>query len=154
MPAFKGYHGFPATLCTSVNEEVIHGIPSARALATTSATRLDDLPDVPTMAEILPGAPDVTNWGAILAPAGTPEPVVNFLAQSIDKALAKPEVRKVYETHGYDVKVSSPRDTDAFVGREVEKFRVVVREAGILKSDVKYEEIIDMSFVESVRASL
>jgi len=32
VPAFKGYHGFPATLCTSVNEEVIHGIPSARAL--------------------------------------------------------------------------------------------------------------------------
>ena len=31
-PAFKGYHGFPATLCTSINEEVVHGIPSKRAL--------------------------------------------------------------------------------------------------------------------------
>src|SRR5690606_38662091 len=31
-PAFKGYHGFPATLCISINEEVVHGIPSKRAL--------------------------------------------------------------------------------------------------------------------------
>jgi methionyl aminopeptidase len=32
VPAFKGYHGYPATICTSINEEVIHGIPSGRRL--------------------------------------------------------------------------------------------------------------------------
>jgi methionyl aminopeptidase len=41
VPAFKGYHGFPATLCTSVNEEVIHGIPSARALVTGDIVSID-----------------------------------------------------------------------------------------------------------------
>ncbi|MCX6542920.1 MAG: type I methionyl aminopeptidase [Acidobacteria bacterium] len=41
VPAFKGYHGFPATLCTSVNEEVIHGIPSARALKIGDIVSID-----------------------------------------------------------------------------------------------------------------
>ena len=41
VPAFKGYHGFPATLCTSVNEEVIHGIPSARALCDGDIVSID-----------------------------------------------------------------------------------------------------------------
>jgi methionyl aminopeptidase len=41
MPAFKGYHGFPATLCTSVNEEVIHGIPSSRALLDGDIVSID-----------------------------------------------------------------------------------------------------------------
>jgi len=41
VPAFKGYHGFPATLCTSVNEEVIHGIPSARALVEGDIVSID-----------------------------------------------------------------------------------------------------------------
>ena len=40
-PAFKGYHGFPATLCTSVNEEVIHGIPGARALRAGDLVSID-----------------------------------------------------------------------------------------------------------------
>jgi len=41
VPAFKGYHGFPATLCTSVNEEVIHGIPSARSLSRGDIVSID-----------------------------------------------------------------------------------------------------------------
>jgi len=41
VPAFKGYHGFPATLCTSVNEEVIHGIPSGRALKDGDIVSID-----------------------------------------------------------------------------------------------------------------
>jgi methionyl aminopeptidase len=41
VPAFKGYHGFPATLCTSVNEEVIHGIPSRRALREGDVVSID-----------------------------------------------------------------------------------------------------------------
>ncbi len=41
VPAFKGYHGFPATLCTSVNEEVIHGIPSRRALRDGDVVSID-----------------------------------------------------------------------------------------------------------------
>ncbi|MEI6668376.1 MAG: type I methionyl aminopeptidase [Acidobacteriota bacterium] len=41
LPAFKGYHGFPATLCTSVNEEVIHGIPSTRALESGDIVSID-----------------------------------------------------------------------------------------------------------------
>jgi methionyl aminopeptidase len=41
VPAFKGYHGFPATLCTSVNEEVIHGIPGPRALRDGDIVSID-----------------------------------------------------------------------------------------------------------------
>ena len=41
VPAFKGYHGFPATLCTSVNDEVIHGIPGRRALRDGDVVSID-----------------------------------------------------------------------------------------------------------------
>src|SRR5512136_1620705 len=41
VPAFKGYHGFPATLCTSVNEEVIHGIPGPRVLRDGDVVSID-----------------------------------------------------------------------------------------------------------------
>src|SRR3989344_5794486 len=41
LPAFKGYHGFPKTLCTSINEETVHGIPGPRALKNGDIVSLD-----------------------------------------------------------------------------------------------------------------
>src|SRR5512141_244447 len=41
VPAFKGYHGFPATICASINEQVVHGIPSARALVDGDIISID-----------------------------------------------------------------------------------------------------------------
>lgn len=101
-------------------------------LAVTSPQRYRLLPNVPTMAELLPGAPDVTNWGAILAPAGTPDPIVQFINKSIAKALTAPELVKIYQAQGYDVSPSSPEAVDAFMTSEVEKYRKIVEEAHIV----------------------
>ena len=53
-PAFKGYHGYPATICASVNEEVIHGIPSAaRVLREGDVVSIDTTPSRPTRKPVL-----------------------------------------------------------------------------------------------------
>ena len=100
-------------------------------LAVTSPRRYRLLPDVPTMTELLPGAPDVTNWGIILAPAGTPDAVVQFINKSIAKALTSPEVLKIYDAQGYDVAPSSPEAANAFLASEFRKFHAIVEDAHI-----------------------
>jgi tripartite-type tricarboxylate transporter receptor subunit TctC len=100
-------------------------------LAVTSAKRYRLLPDVPTMAEVLPGAPDVTNWGVILAPAGTPEPIVQLINASIAKALTAPALQKIYDAQGYDVAPSSPEAASAFLASEFRKFHTIIDDAHI-----------------------
>lgn len=100
-------------------------------LAVTSPKRYRLLPDVPTMTEVLSGAPDVTNWGVILAPAGTPQPIVQFINTSIGKALTAPELQKIYDAQGYDVAPSSPEAANAFLASEFRKFRTIVEDAHI-----------------------
>jgi tripartite-type tricarboxylate transporter receptor subunit TctC len=100
-------------------------------LAVTSPKRYRLLPDVPTMGELLPGAPDVTNWGVILAPAGTPPPIVQYINTSIAKALTSPELQKIYAAQGYDVAPSSPEAADKFLASEFQKFHAIIEEAHI-----------------------
>ena len=66
---------------------------SLRALAVTSAKRLDTMPDVPTVAEVLGTDFDVTVWGALFAPKGTPEPIVSALEAAVQKSLTDPELK-------------------------------------------------------------
>ena len=100
-------------------------------LAVTSPKRYRLLPDVPTMGELLPGAPDVTNWGVILAPAGTPPPIVQYINTSIAKALTAPGLQKIYAAQGYDVAPSSPEAADKFLASEFQKFHAIIEEAHI-----------------------
>lgn len=101
-------------------------------LAVTSPKRYRLLPNVPTIPELFPGAPDVTNWGAILAPAGTPQPLVQFINRSIAEALATPTLIKIYQAQGYDVAGSSPEAVNAFLAREVDKYRKIIQSAHIV----------------------
>jgi tripartite-type tricarboxylate transporter receptor subunit TctC len=100
-------------------------------LAVTSAKRYRLLPDVLTMAEALPGAPDVTNWGIILAPAGTPAPIVQFINASIARALTAPELQKIYDAQGYGAAPSSPEAANAFLAGEYNKFHTIIENAHI-----------------------
>jgi tripartite-type tricarboxylate transporter receptor subunit TctC len=100
-------------------------------LAVTSPKRYRMLPDVPTMSELLPGAPDVTNWGVILAPAGTPAPLVQFINTSIAQALTSAELQKIYEAQGYDIAPSTPEAADKFLAGEFRKFQTIIDEAHI-----------------------
>lgn len=100
-------------------------------LAVTSPKRYRLLPNVPTVGEVFPGAPDVTNWGAILAPAGTPRPIVQFINKSIAKALTAPSLIKIYQAQGYDVATSTPEAVDTFLANEVAKYRKIIQAAHI-----------------------
>ncbi len=101
-----------------------------RALAVTSAERSTNLPDVPTMAEA--GVPnfEAGSWFGVLAPAGTPAPIVNKIDQAIEKAMADPEMQKRVVELGAVPTVKGPAEFNAFIGTEIEKWKAVVQAAG------------------------
>jgi tripartite-type tricarboxylate transporter receptor subunit TctC len=94
------------------------------ALGVTTASRSRMLPDVPTIAESgLPGFEDDT-FNAILAPAGTPAPIVARLHEAIAKVLQRPEVSGQLAKQGIEVKTSaSPADFRAYLQRAADKYR-------------------------------
>jgi tripartite-type tricarboxylate transporter receptor subunit TctC len=104
-----------------------------RALAVTTATRSPSLPDVPTMAEAggreLAGF-DVTTWFGVMAPAGTPAPVVARLNDEFRKALATPEMRERLKAMGAEPAPTSPEQFAAFIRAELAKYEKVVKFSG------------------------
>ena len=100
-----------------------------RALATTGPNR--SLPDVPTMKEIGLPAAEATSWGAVLAPAGTPAPVVARLSAVLREALADPAIQQRLKAAGADAVSSTPDELKAKMAQEVETWGRVVREAKI-----------------------
>jgi tripartite-type tricarboxylate transporter receptor subunit TctC len=102
-----------------------------RALAVTSATRSPALPDLPTVAEAgVPGYEFLT-WHGILAPKGTPAPVVNLLNEQLKKILTSPSEAKRWEELGLDVIASSPADFAARLLTEQKKWGDVISKRGI-----------------------
>jgi tripartite-type tricarboxylate transporter receptor subunit TctC len=100
-----------------------------RALAVTSAKRSPILPAVPTVAETYKGF-DLVTWFGILAPAGTPRPVVAKLNAEINKALKDPNVRKTIESDGGEVLGGTPEQFAAKLKSELATWSVVVRQSG------------------------
>lgn len=102
-----------------------------RALAVTSAKRAPILPDVPTMAEVGYSGQEAETIQALLAPAGTPQAVVQRLYKESAAILARPEVKERIAGLGYEILASSPQELTAQIKAEVEKWRRVVQQAGI-----------------------
>jgi tripartite-type tricarboxylate transporter receptor subunit TctC len=102
-----------------------------RALAVTGERRSPLLPDVPTMAEI--GLPDAqaSSWGAVMAPAGTPAPVVARFNAAIRDALAQQPVKDRLAAAGAEGVWSTPEDLATLLRAESTKWARVVREARI-----------------------
>jgi tripartite-type tricarboxylate transporter receptor subunit TctC len=102
-----------------------------KALGVSSAKRVAAMPEVPTIAEAgIPGY-EVANWWGILAPAGTPQPVLERLYKELSAILDSPETRKRFELEGAEVASMKPAQFAAFVTQETEKWTRVVKEAGI-----------------------
>jgi tripartite-type tricarboxylate transporter receptor subunit TctC len=102
-----------------------------RALAVSSAARLAELPDVPPVADTVPGF-DESNWSIILAPAGTPGDIVNKLHAELKTVMAMPDVEKQLATIGMMPIVSpSPKDLETFISTEVERWGKIVQQAGM-----------------------
>ena len=101
-----------------------------RALAVTSATRQEALPDVPTVGEFLPGF-EARGWYGIVVPKATPAEIVGRLNQEINAALADPNMKKRLTDLGVAVFAGSPADFGKFIADETEKWAKVVKFAGI-----------------------
>lgn len=101
-----------------------------RALAVTSAKRSPALPELPTVAEAGPGYEFVT-WHGILAPKGTPKPIVNLLNEQLKKILTAPGEAKLWEERGLDVIASSPEEFATRLANEQKKWGEVIRKRGI-----------------------
>lgn len=104
-----------------------------RAIATTGPQRWPSLPNVPTVAEQGVAGYDVRSWAGLLAPAGTPRPVVERLNAELQRALQAPGVRQRLEDMGGEVRGSTPEEMKAMVSHEVEKWQQVVADAKIPK---------------------
>ena len=101
-----------------------------RALGVSTRHRLPILPHVPPIADALPGY-EATAWNGILAPAGTPTPVVNRLNQETGRALAMPEIRERLATMGITIANGTPAEFGAMLRRDLESFAKLAREANI-----------------------
>ena len=99
-------------------------------LAVTTSTRSPQLPDVPTVAESgLPGF-DVSGWFGIVAPGGVPRPIVDKLAAAFESALKNPQVLESVRKLGAEPRYMGPRDFDAFMKVERQKWEPVVKASG------------------------
>ena len=101
-----------------------------RGLAVTSQKRSTLAPDVPAIAEELPGY-ELIAWFALVAPAGTPRELVTRLHDVTAKALAKPEVNARFAALGTDVAPMNPEQLAGFIRSEIDKWARMVKEAGI-----------------------
>jgi tripartite-type tricarboxylate transporter receptor subunit TctC len=101
-----------------------------RALAVTTTTRSDVLPDVPAMAEFLPGY-DASTWSGIVAPRNTPAAIIDTLNKEINAGLADPKFAARFADLGAVVFAGSPADFGKFVADETEKWGKVIRAANI-----------------------
>jgi tripartite-type tricarboxylate transporter receptor subunit TctC len=100
-----------------------------RALAVTSAKRFSLLPDVPTVADTVPGF-EVDSWYGVFAPAGTPPAIIKKLNADFAAALNLPDVKALLATDGSEVVASSPQRFGEIVRAEFARWAPVVKESG------------------------
>jgi tripartite-type tricarboxylate transporter receptor subunit TctC len=111
------------------------GLPQIQAgrvkpLAVTGPGRSTDLPNLPTVAETLPGY-TVINWHGMVAPARTPPEVVNRVSQEVADALADPEIRGKIRAQGIEPLSSTPSAFATFMATESVRWAKVIQDAGI-----------------------
>lgn len=101
-----------------------------KVLAVTSPTHSTDVPDVPTLAETLPGY-RAFGWQGLLAPAGTPKSTVETINRTLVADLERPETAARFKAIGIEARWSTPDEFRAFIASESAKWEQVIRAAGI-----------------------
>ena len=102
-----------------------------RALAVSSAQRLEALPDVPTVAESGFKDFEVLDWHGIFVPAGTPQPVVDRLAEAMKAAATDPDVTKRLNDMGIQTAYKAPADFADFLSAQIEQWTALIKEKNI-----------------------
>ena len=106
-----------------------------RGFEVSSRKRSGVAPDLPTMAELgYPGF-EAVPWFGLLAPAGTPQAIIDKVHHETVRVLALPDVKKRMNELGLDVIGSSPAEFGAVIAKEIPEWGKVIREAGIKASD-------------------
>jgi tripartite-type tricarboxylate transporter receptor subunit TctC len=100
-----------------------------RALAVTSAKRSPAFPDVPAIAETLPGFEQVV-WHSVIAPARTPKAIVGKLSQELMKILRLPEIKERFASQGLDSVGSTPDEVSALIKKEIAMYAKLVKQIG------------------------
>ena len=103
---------------------------SLRAIAVTSATRLQSMPEIPTVGETVPGF-ESAQWYGMGAPAGTPAAIVATLNKEINAALADAKIKARIEELGGIPLLMSPDEFGMFLANETEKMARIIKAAGI-----------------------
>lgn len=137
---YKGSSGAANDLVAGVVESSFAGVPNAlaqvpqgrlKALAVTTAKRIPQLPDVPTLQEAgVPGY-EASVWLALLAPAGTPRDIVMKLNAEVAKMMANPEAKKALFDAGVETTPSTPEAMNDYMAREMVRWGKVVKDIDI-----------------------
>ena len=125
--------GGQVSMCICTLPSVITQARSGRlrALAVTTTRRSAAAPDIPTMAEAGVKGYEMGQWYGLLAPAGTPAPIIERLNAEVGKALNHPETRNRLQAEGAEPAGGSPQEFGAFFKAEIAKWTRVVQKAGI-----------------------
>ena len=137
------YRGLPEATTAVVRGDVaiyFLSVPSAqelsatgrlRVLAVNSAKRLPQLPDAPTLVEAgVPGY-KYDSWFGVMAPAGTPKPILTKVSQDIAKALELPDVHEKLIAQGSVPAPTTPEQFDAIIKDDTERYTKILKDAGI-----------------------
>jgi tripartite-type tricarboxylate transporter receptor subunit TctC len=100
-----------------------------RALAVTGAERSPQAPELPTMAEFLPGF-EITSWGGVMGPAGMPEPIVRRISELAGQAVQSPDVVAKFRENGATPWFTTPAELAAFRAANEAVFAPIIRAAG------------------------
>jgi tripartite-type tricarboxylate transporter receptor subunit TctC len=100
-----------------------------RALAVTGAQRSPQAPEIPAMAEFLPGF-EISSWGSVIAPAGLPAPMVERIGQLAKRALESPDTMRLFEQNGATPWWTPPEGLAAFRAQNEAAFAPLIRASG------------------------
>jgi tripartite-type tricarboxylate transporter receptor subunit TctC len=104
-----------------------------RALGITGTKRVSSLPEVPALAEVLPGY-EATSWYAVLTRAGTPRAIINRLNQVSAQVTSSPEIRSKLVAVSVDPEVLTPEQLGAMIRRDYERWGEIVKAIGLKRS--------------------
>jgi tripartite-type tricarboxylate transporter receptor subunit TctC len=101
-----------------------------RALATTGQKRSNVTPETPTVSEAGLTGYEATIWLGVMAPTGTPKPVIDRLNAEITKIASRPDVRKMWQEQGAVPMIMSPTEFDRYLNEDIAKWAKVVKFSG------------------------
>ena len=137
---YRGSAGASQDLVAGVVESSVAGVPNAmahvpsgrlKALGVTTAKRIPQLPNVPTFDESGVKGYSASVWLALLAPAGTPAPIIDRLNVEIKKLLDQPDTAKALFDAGVEPSYAGPEQTAQLIASELEKWGKVIKDLGM-----------------------